>query len=76
MEIQPLPRRAAQAAGVVLLVGGCLVLLLVLWIFFSLVRGTPGRTGPCGWLVQLGAGVLGGSLVLAGRKLIAWGSGE
>lgn len=74
MEIQPPGRRAAQSTGAIVVVAGALMLVTSLAFLFGLVSDVAaGRRGLVTVLVMALVGVL---LLVLGRKLLRWGSGD
>jgi hypothetical protein len=74
MEIQPPRRRAAQAIGVVVMIAGALMLATSLAFLFGLILEIERRRR--GLLPDLAMGLLGVILIVLGRRLLAWGSGD
>jgi len=74
MEIQPPRRRAAQAIGVIVMIAGAILLATSLAFVFGLIleRQRGGR----GLLLDLAMGLLGVILLILGRRLLSWGSGD
>ena len=75
MEIEAPRRRATQAIAVVVVVAGALTLVTSLAFLSGLILGDP-PGGQGSFLRVLGAGLLGALLLVVGRKLLAWGSGD
>ena len=73
VQIQPPRRRAAQAAAILVIAAGMLVLLAGLVPLVGLIIDPPSRARS---LIELAVAGLGLAIVLAGRKLLSWGSGQ
>ena len=71
VEIKPPGRRAAQAIGVVVVVGGAILLATSLAFVAGLILGL--QRGTRGLLPVLAMGLLGVILLVLGRQLLAWG---
>ena len=71
MEIQPPGRRAAQAIASVVIVVGALLLVTSIALVAGLILDHPGPLPPI-----LVMGFLGVMLLVLGRKLLRWGSGD
>jgi protein-S-isoprenylcysteine O-methyltransferase Ste14 len=74
MEIQPPRRRAAQAIGVVVVVAGALLLATSLAFVSGLILEI--QRGRRGLLIDLAIGLLGVILLILGKRLLSWGSGD
>ena len=74
MDIKPPGRRAAQAIGVVVVLVGALLLATSLAFVSGVILGL--QRGTRGLLPVLAMGLLGVILIVLGRRLLAWGSGD
>ena len=75
MQIQPPRRRAAQAAAILVIAAGVLVVLASLAPVFGLVLINPSlRWGEL--VVLLTVALVAAAVTFSGRKLLRWGSGD
>ena len=75
MELQPTRRRAAQSLGVVTIAAGVLAFTAALGLLLVEFRSLRPR-GVTDLVPELLLATLGTILVVVGRKLLAWGSGD
>lgn len=73
--IAPLRKRAAQALGLVVILGGCLPLGWGLSVWLGMMHYNFGDTGPQALFraMALGAVPVGLAIIWAGRRLLSWG---
>ena len=72
MELQPAQRRLAQVLGLLTIIAGALLTLLTLGVLLFIPL--PQNVGMV--VFALGVAVLGLVIMLGGRKLVRWGSGN